>query len=95
MKGNSKIRLGIIFGGKSGEHEVSLLSAASVIRAVDKEKYQLVFIGITKDGQWKLFEGSEDAIEDGSWEKTAKPFNPGNIKEVIDFALPIMHGPYC
>lgn len=95
MKENSKIRLGIIFGGKSGEHEVSLLSAASVIRAVDKGKYQLVFIGITKDGQWKLFEGSEDAIEDGSWEKTAKPFNPGNIKEAIDFALPIMHGPYC
>ena len=95
MSENKKTRLGIIFGGKSGEHEVSLLSAASVIRAVDKQKYEVVFIGITKEGQWKLFDGSEEQIEDGSWEKTAKPFNPGNIKEVIDFALPIMHGPYC
>ncbi len=95
MKVKNKTRLGIIFGGKSGEHEVSLLSAASVIRAVNKEKYELVFIGITKDGQWRLFDGSEDEIEDGSWEKTATPFNPGSIKEVIDFALPIVHGPYC
>ena len=92
---NKKTRLGIIFGGRSGEHEVSLMSAASVIRAVNKEKYELVYIGITKAGQWKIFEGTADEIEDGSWEKTAKDFNPGNIKEVIDFALPIIHGPYC
>ena len=71
------------------------MSAASVIRAVNKEKYELVYIGITKAGQWKIFEGTADEIEDGSWEKTAKDFNPGNIKEVIDFALPIIHGPYC
>ena len=92
---NKKTRLGIIFGGRSGEHEVSLMSAASVIRAVNKEKYELVYIGITKAGQWKIFEGTADEIEDGSWEKIAKDFNPGNIKEVIDFALPIIHGPYC
>ena len=41
-------RIGIIFGGRSGEHEVSLLSAASVIRAMNREKYDLVYIGITK-----------------------------------------------
>ena len=61
-----KINVGIIFGGKSGEHEVSLMSAASVIRAVSKEKYDLVYLGITKAGEWKIFKGSEDAIEDGS-----------------------------
>lgn len=92
---NKKTRLGVIFGGRSGEHEVSLMSAASVIRAVNKEKYELVYIGITKTGEWKIFEGTADEIEDGSWEKTATDFNPGNIKEVIDFALPIIHGPYC
>ncbi|MBI2681876.1 MAG: D-alanine--D-alanine ligase [Acidobacteriales bacterium] len=47
-----KLRVGILFGGRSGEHEVSLLSAASVIQAIDKEKYEVVPIGITKSGQW-------------------------------------------
>lgn len=95
MTEGKKIRLGIIFGGKSGEHEVSLLSAASVIRAVKKEKYELVYLGITKDGKWKIFDGTVEEIENGSWIESAKPFNPGKLKEVIDFALPIMHGPYC
>ena len=48
----TKIRVGILFGGRSGEHEVSLLSAASVLDAIDKDKYEVVPIGITKDGRW-------------------------------------------
>lgn len=47
-----KTRVGIIFGGRSGEHEVSLRSARSVMQAIDKEKYEVVPIGITKDGHW-------------------------------------------
>jgi D-alanine-D-alanine ligase len=47
-----KIRVGILFGGRSGEHEVSLLSAASVFNAIDKTKYEVVPIGITKEGRW-------------------------------------------
>lgn len=47
-----KIRVGILFGGRSGEHEVSLLSAASVLEAIDKEQYEVVPIGITKEGRW-------------------------------------------
>jgi D-alanine-D-alanine ligase len=47
-----KIRVGILFGGRSGEHEVSLLSAASVLNAIDKDKYEVVPIGITKEGRW-------------------------------------------
>ena len=47
-----KIRVGILFGGRSGEHEVSLLSAASVFNAIDKNKYEVVPIGITKEGRW-------------------------------------------
>jgi D-alanine-D-alanine ligase len=48
----SKTRVGVLFGGRSGEHEVSLLSAASVIKAIDPQKYDVVPIGITKEGRW-------------------------------------------
>lgn len=54
-----KIRVAIIFGGKSSEHEVSLASAASIIAAIDKEKYEVIPIGITKSGQWVLGEGAK------------------------------------
>ncbi len=47
-----RLRVGVLFGGRSGEHEVSLISAASVIQALDPEKYEVVPIGITKDGRW-------------------------------------------
>jgi D-alanine-D-alanine ligase len=47
-----KLRVGILFGGRSGEHDVSLLSAASVFNAIDKNKYEVVPIGITKEGRW-------------------------------------------
>jgi D-alanine-D-alanine ligase len=46
------VRVGIVFGGRSGEHEVSLASAASVLRALDREKYDPIPIGITREGQW-------------------------------------------
>jgi D-alanine-D-alanine ligase len=66
----TKIRVGILFGGRSGEHEVSLLSAASVLNAIDKTKYEVVPIGITKDGRWltaehaeRLLKGNKDAGE--------------------------------
>src|SRR5207253_7510073 len=47
-----KLRVGILFGGRSGEHEVSLLSAASVLNAIDRNKYEVVPIGISKEGRW-------------------------------------------
>ena len=47
-----KLRVGVLFGGRSGEHEVSLLSAASVIQAIDKSKFEVVPIGINKEGKW-------------------------------------------
>ncbi|HET9532039.1 MAG TPA: D-alanine--D-alanine ligase [Blastocatellia bacterium] len=47
-----KIRVGVIFGGRSGEHEVSLKSAESIIRAIDRSRYEVVPIGITKEGRW-------------------------------------------
>ncbi len=57
-----KLRVGILFGGRSGEHEVSLLSAASVLNAIDKEKYEVVPIGITKEGKWVTAEHAENLL---------------------------------
>src|SRR5215470_17119057 len=51
-----KIRVGILFGGRSAEHEVSLQSAKNIIDAIDTNKYELVLIGIDKQGQWHLDE---------------------------------------
>ena len=55
----TKLRVGILFGGRSGEHEVSLLSAASVFNAIDKSKYEVVPIGITKEGRWLTYADAE------------------------------------
>jgi D-alanine-D-alanine ligase len=57
-----KLRVGILFGGRSGEHEVSLLSAASVLQAIDKDKYEVVPIGITKDGRWLTADDAENLL---------------------------------
>src|SRR5258708_18485315 len=58
-----KLRVGIFFGGRSGEHEVSLLSAASVLKAIDKDKYEVVPIGITKDGRWLTADDAENLLQ--------------------------------
>ncbi len=65
----NKINAGIIFGGKSEEHEVSLMSATSVIRAMNKDKYNIIPIGITKKGRWMLYDGPIEKIENGEWEE--------------------------
>lgn len=72
----AKLRVGVLFGGRSGEHEVSLLSAASVLKAIDKTKYDLVPIGITKEGRWltaehaeRLLKGDTEAGSVGTAEK--------------------------
>jgi D-alanine-D-alanine ligase len=59
---SSKTRVGVLFGGRSGEHEVSLLSAASVIQAIDKRKYEVVPIGITKEGHWLTSSHAEQLL---------------------------------
>jgi D-alanine-D-alanine ligase len=53
-----KIRVGILFGGRSGEHEVSLLSAASILKAIDRKKFEVVPIGISKSGRWLTGDGA-------------------------------------
>ena len=57
-----KLRVGVLFGGRSGEHEVSLLSAASVLKAIDPGKYDVVPIGITKQGRWVTAASAEQLL---------------------------------
>ena len=65
-----KLRVGVLFGGRSGEHEISLLSAASVLNAIDKNKYEVVPIGITKDGLW-VTAGHAEALLQGKQQSRA------------------------
>src|SRR3989454_361392 len=57
-----RLRVGILFGGRSGEHEVSLASAASVIRGLDPDKYEAVPIGISKEGHWLVGAGAQKML---------------------------------
>jgi D-alanine-D-alanine ligase len=72
----AKLRVGILFGGRSGEHEVSLLSAASVVNAIDKTKYEVVPIGITKDGRWLTAEHAERLLKGESQKAALRAGDP-------------------
>src|SRR5579864_1529473 len=100
-----KLRVGILFGGRSGEHEVSLLSAASVLNAIDKQKYEVVPIGITKEGRWltenhaeRLLRGEKTAPEGGRHLRAGDPeTTPGAVmlakgEAVIVPPVPQAHG---
>jgi D-alanine-D-alanine ligase len=67
-----KLRIGILFGGRSGEHEVSLRSAASILDAIDRKKYDVTAIGIGKQGQW-LLGADADHLLDGDSPPQARP----------------------
>ncbi len=64
--GDQRVRLGLIFGGRSGEHEVSLMSARSILSAIDPSKYQVTQIGITHQGEWLVGENVLEAMEQGA-----------------------------
>ncbi|MBE6103694.1 MAG: D-alanine--D-alanine ligase [Erysipelotrichaceae bacterium] len=81
------IKLGVLFGGQSHEHPVSLMSVSSVLANLD-EKYDIYMVGITRDGCWLHYSGSIDKIENGDWEK-----DPEN-EEVILSTNPAHHGFY-
>jgi D-alanine-D-alanine ligase len=101
----NKLKVGILFGGRSGEHEVSLLSAASVLKAIDKNKYEVVPIGITKEGRWlteshaeRLLSGESAAEESGRHLRAGDPqATPGAVllakgEAVIVPPVPQAHG---
>jgi D-alanine-D-alanine ligase len=108
MTTQKKLRVGVIFGGRSGEHEVSLASAASVIRALDPEKYEAVPIGISKDGRWLVGTGAQRMLAEvlKSGERVSLPPDPtsaslvplnpssGHPSITVDVMFPVLHGTF-
>ena len=105
-----RLRVGVIFGGRSGEHEISLLSARSVIGALDPRRYDVVQIGITHDGQWYTGPRALEAFERGVTDSLDPAILPadsglrcvfrwgeGRPMEVVsglDVVFPVLHGTY-
>ncbi len=90
----SKIRVGIVFGGRSEEHSVSLMSANSIINEINSEKYEVVKIGITRYGEWKLCDTELKEIKDDSWQNSAIDLQIHQLPDLVDIAFPIIHGTY-
>lgn len=104
----SKMRMAVLFGGVSSEHEVSLMSVQLVLEHADPEKYELYPIGITKDGRWRLVTGSYDAIQSDLWQDDMHSvpailspdasvhgleiFGQEHRRVRIDVAFPVLHG---
>ncbi len=103
-----KLRVGILFGGKSGEHEISLRSANSILKAIDRKKYDVVEIGITKQGRWlqssaaqALLAGQAPAAPKGkrlvrvsaaATQELAFAESPAGLD--VDVVFPVLHGTF-
>jgi D-alanine-D-alanine ligase len=109
LDNNGKIKLAVIFGGRSGEHEVSLMSAESVLAVIDQNKYEVTSIGITKDGQWLSGRNVLESLKSGKtshlYPVTILPDPKDNTlydisKEKmvpvtqIDVIFPVLHGTF-
>lgn len=106
--GKEKLRIVVLFGGRSGEHEVSLLSAASVIKALDKRKYEVIPVGITREGKWlagvdplqmaaNSCQGKPVTVlvDPGQNGLTQAGWNQGEFfLGQIDVVFPLLHGTY-
>ena len=102
-----RLRVGVLFGGRSGEHEVSLASAASVLRGLDPEKYEAVPIGISKDGRWLVGTGAQKTLPEvlKSGQRVVLPADPNAATLVpldenrsgalrVDVIFPVLHGTF-
>ncbi len=103
-----KLKVAVFFGGMSGEHEVSLRSSASIMAAMDRDKYQVIPVGISREGQWWAGEEVHPALEKGEPKGRRVTLLPeatsgellymegdritGRLK--LDAAFPVLHGPY-
>ena len=101
----SKVRVAIICGGKSSEHEISCISANGILNAIDRSTFEPVLIGITKSGKWLLLpEDTSFIIQNGALPTvpesglevsiTSQGLFSGGKNLAIDIAFPILHGPY-
>jgi D-alanine-D-alanine ligase len=101
-----RLRVGVLFGGRSGEHEVSLASAASVIRGLDADKYEAVPIGITKEGHWLIVAGAQKMLPEvlKSGQRVMMTADASDAVLVrldgsgggqrLDVVFPVMHGTF-
>ncbi|MEG1256459.1 D-alanine--D-alanine ligase family protein [Clostridium sp.] len=93
-----KKNIAILFGGQSTEHEVSRVSATSVLNHINKDKYNIFPIGITKDGNWFQYKGNFDNIASGKWEQDVENKVDGGIdillNKQVDVVFPVLHGMY-
>jgi D-alanine-D-alanine ligase len=105
---NKRLRIAILFGGRSGEHEVSLNSAASVIAALDPARYEIVPIGITKDGRWLAGSSAQKLLPEvlhsgqrvtlgpdptvGALVPLDQSHSPTALR--VDVVFPVLHGTY-
>ena len=102
-----RLRVGVLFGGRSGEHEVSLASAATVIRSLDPDKYEAVPIGISKDGHWLVGSGATKMLPEvlKTGQRMVLPADPnasalipldgsraGSLR--VDVVFPVLHGTF-
>ncbi|RMF45466.1 MAG: D-alanine--D-alanine ligase [Anaerolineae bacterium] len=107
MQTTSPLTIGVLFGGRSGEHEVSLESARSVLAALDRKKYRIVEIGITKEGAWFSGENALEALAAGNTVGLTPvtllpdPTRPGlrdlqNGERIahLDVVFPVLHGTF-
>lgn len=105
----NKIKLGIIFGGRSGEHEVSLMSARSVLSVIDTEKFSPIEIGITQQGRWFIGDNLLAKFEQNDYSNLTTahilptPYKPGvytcannglALYSALDVVFPVMHGSF-
>ncbi|HEY5334933.1 MAG TPA: D-alanine--D-alanine ligase family protein [Mycobacteriales bacterium] len=105
----ARIRVAVVFGGRSSEHAVSCISAASVLRALDPERYDAIPIGITTDGRWVTADVEPSALEMHGRELPAVPTTGDEVTLVtgglrvldqpgvpsdVDVVFPVLHGPY-
>jgi D-alanine-D-alanine ligase len=95
-----KIRVALLFGGRSGEHAISAATAAGVMKAIDREKYDVLPVGITREGQWVLAPGDPDRFELTAGRlpevTTASGKEVVGLSEVgeVDVVFPLLHGPF-
>src|SRR5918994_6176750 len=105
----NKLRVAILFGGRSAEHEISLISARNIVGAMDKSKYEVIAIGIDKQGRWSYDEGARLLRDE---QKQAMPFNDARLTAIlpgakqsslapsggasltVDVVFPVLHGPF-
>jgi D-alanine-D-alanine ligase len=100
--GKKKLRVGILFGGKSGEHEISLRSARSILAAIDRKKYEVVELGISKAGRWLPPREAQSLL--GEFESSSSTLDTGlsiaaaaaepALGTGLDVVFPVLHGTF-